>query len=164
MARARAGQRRVARDALELRGVDRVGRHDGLPLGPLAVADLDGDGSAERAPVAHAAEDAHGVLLELHPRAAAHAEPAAREIAVDVGGGDGDAGGQALEDRRPGQDRATPPRSTSATWADPSMPSGPARREGRPAVRGGPRRAGARCGQGVTVIGLEVQTATLWSP
>ena len=37
------GQRRVAGQGVQLDLVDRVGGHHLLPLGPLGVADLDGD-------------------------------------------------------------------------------------------------------------------------
>ena len=76
MAGPRAGQRGVAGAALELDGVDRVGRHDLLPLRPLAVADAQRDRAALGLAVADAADDLELVLLELHPGAAAVAEPA----------------------------------------------------------------------------------------
>ena len=64
---------------VELLPGDRVGRHDRLPLGPLGVADPDGDRPAERDAVPHAAGQLHLVLLELHPRAAPVARPPPRE-------------------------------------------------------------------------------------
>lgn len=45
-----------------------------------------------------AAENAHLVLLELHPRPAAVAEPAAGKSILDVGRHDLDAGGKPLKD------------------------------------------------------------------
>ena len=95
----RTGQRGVAGQRLELDGVDRVGRHDLLPLRPLGVADLDGDRAALGLAVADAAEHADLVLLELHPGAAAVAEPAPGQRVGEVVGRDADVGGQPLEDR-----------------------------------------------------------------
>ncbi len=103
VARAGAGERGVAGQAVELGLVDRVGRHDLLPLGPLGVADLDGHRSAEGLAVADAADDGDLVLLELHPGAAAVAEATAGEGVGDVVGGDRDVGGQALQDRDEGR-------------------------------------------------------------
>ena len=98
----RAGQRRVAGQRLELDRVDRVGRHDLLPLGPLGVADLDGDRAALGLAVADAADQRDLVLLELHPGAAAVAEPAAGQGVGEVVGRHPDMGGQPLEDRDQG--------------------------------------------------------------
>ena len=76
----RPGQRGVARlVARVLPGVDRVGRHDRLPLGPLGVAHPDRDRPAKRDAVPHAAGELHLVLLELHPRAAPVPGPPPRE-------------------------------------------------------------------------------------
>ena len=97
------GQRGVAGQRVELGGVDRVGRHHLLPLGPLGVADLDRDRAALGLAVADAADDRDLVLLELHPGAAAVAEPAAGQGVGDVGGGHPDMGGQPLEDRDQGR-------------------------------------------------------------
>ena len=97
------GQRRVAGQLVQLGLVDRVGRHDLLPLGPLGVAHLDRDRSAHGLAVPDAAEDRDLVLLELHPGAAAVAEPAPGQGVGDVVGGDRDVGGQALEDRDQGR-------------------------------------------------------------
>jgi hypothetical protein len=99
VAGARPRQRRVAGERLELDGVDGVGRHDLLPLRPLGVADLDGDGAALGLTVAHTAEHADLVLLELHPRTTAVAEPAPGQRVGEVVGRDADVGGQPLEDR-----------------------------------------------------------------
>src|SRR6476661_6281951 len=87
------GQRRVAGRSLEHLGVDRVGRHDGLPLGPLGVADPQRHRTALGLAVADAADDLELVGLELHPRAPAVAQPPARERVLDVVGRDTDVGG-----------------------------------------------------------------------
>ena len=68
----------------ELGRVDRVGGHHGFPLGPFGVADLDGDRAAERDAVPDTGEHRDLVLLELHPRAAAVAQPAAGELTCDL--------------------------------------------------------------------------------
>ena len=73
-----------------------------LPLGPLGVADLDRDRAALRLAVADAADQRDLVLLELHPGAAAVAEPAPRERVGDVVRRHLDVGGQPLEDRDQG--------------------------------------------------------------
>ena len=80
VARARTRQRRVARLLGQQLRVDRVGRHHRLPLGPLAVADLDGDRAAHGEAVPDPADDPHGVLLELHPGTATVAEPATGQL------------------------------------------------------------------------------------
>ena len=97
------GQGRVARRPLELGRVDRVGGHDLLPLGPLGVADLDRDRAALGLAVPDAADERDLVLLELHPGAAAVAEPAPRQRVADVVGGHPHVGGQPLEDRDEGR-------------------------------------------------------------
>ena len=83
-------------------GIDRIGRHDGLPLRPLGVADPDRDGAAQRDAVPDAAGQLDLVLLELHPGAAAVTGPAARQGMGDVGRGDLDSGGHALADGHQG--------------------------------------------------------------
>ncbi|SCG08123.1 hypothetical protein GA0115255_123515 [Streptomyces sp. Ncost-T6T-2b] len=93
------GQRGVTGELGELLGVDRVGRHDLLPLGPLGVADHDGDRGAHGEPVAYAAEEGDLVLLELHPRAAAVAEPSPGQRLRDHLRGDRDTGGKTLQRR-----------------------------------------------------------------
>ena len=97
MSGARPGERRIAREALDLGVVHRIRGHDLFPLGPFGVADLDGDRAAEAQAMAHAAEQRHLVLLELHARAAPVAEPPAGEVPGDVFRGDGDPGGQPLQ-------------------------------------------------------------------
>ena len=83
--------------------IDRVGRHDLLPLRPLGVAHLDGHRTAEGAPVADAAQDADLVTLELHAGPAPGPEPTAREVVRDLGGPHLDTGRQALGDRDEGR-------------------------------------------------------------
>ena len=70
--------------AVELDRVDGVGRHHLLPLGPLGVADLDRDRSALVSPWRTPPVMRDLVLLELHPRAAAVAQPAAGQRVGDV--------------------------------------------------------------------------------
>ncbi len=63
-------------------GLHRPRVHPLLPVGVVAVDDLQGDRAAERAAVAHAGGDLDPVALDLHPPAAAVAELAAGQIAV----------------------------------------------------------------------------------
>ena len=79
-------------------GLDRPRVHPLLPVGVVAVGDLEGDGAAERAAVADAGGDLRGVPLDLHPPAAAVAELAARHVAVDRLAVELEPGGQALDD------------------------------------------------------------------
>ena len=65
-------------------GLDRPGAHPLLPVGVVAVGDLQRDRAAERAPVAHAGRDLGRVALDLHAPAAAVAELAARHVGVEV--------------------------------------------------------------------------------
>ena len=97
-----AGQRRVAGEPGEHLGVDGVGRHDRLPLGPLGVADPHGDRPALRQPVPHPAEELDVVALEGHPRAPAVTEPAAGQLVGERVRGRGHAGGEPLEHRHEG--------------------------------------------------------------
>jgi hypothetical protein len=97
VARTRPRQRGIACLRGEQVGVDGIGGHDRLPLGPFGVADPDGDGSAHGAAVPHAAGQFDLVGLEAHPRAATVTEAAPGEIVGDVGGRDLDTGGQPLE-------------------------------------------------------------------
>ena len=103
VAGARAGQGRVAGEALELLGAHRVGAHDGLPLGPLAVADPDGERAALGHAVADPAEELDLVALERHPGAAAVAEPAPGELVRDLVGAGADPCGQPFEDGEQGR-------------------------------------------------------------
>jgi hypothetical protein len=79
-------------------GLHRPRVHPLLPVGVVAVGHLQRDRAAEGAPVADARRDLRRVGLDLHPAAAAVAELAAREVAVEVLGGDLEAGRQALQD------------------------------------------------------------------
>jgi hypothetical protein len=71
--------------------------HPLLPVGVVAVADPQRDRAAERPPVSDAGRDLGAVGLDLHPPAAAVAELASREVAVDVLGPQLEPRGQALE-------------------------------------------------------------------
>ncbi len=76
-----AGARQVdLRDVL----LDRPGVHPLLPVGVVAVGDLQRDRAAERASVADAGGDLGAVALDLHAPAAAVAELAARHVGVEV--------------------------------------------------------------------------------
>ena len=81
----RPGQRGIARN-LELGRVHRVGGHHRLPLRPFGVADLDGDRAAEGDAVPHPGQHGDLVAFELHPGAAAVAEPAAGQLVRDFFG------------------------------------------------------------------------------
>ena len=63
---------------------DRPGAHALLPVGVVAVCDLQRDRAAERAAVADAAGDLGRVALDLHAPAAAVAELAARHVGVEI--------------------------------------------------------------------------------
>ena len=73
--------------------------HPLLPVGVVAVGDLQRDGAAERAPVPHARGHGRRVALDLHPPAAAVPELPARHVGVDLLGVQLEARGQALDDR-----------------------------------------------------------------
>ena len=103
------GQGGVAGQRVELDGVDRVGGHHLLPLGPLGVADLDGDRAALGQAVPDAAGDPDLVLLELHPGTPAVAEPAPGERVRDVRGRHLHMGRESLQDRGERRGRGTPP-------------------------------------------------------
>ena len=77
---------------------DRPGVHPLLPVGVVAVGDLQRDRAAERAAVAHAGGDLGAVALDLHAPAAAVAELAAGHVGVERILGQAQAGGQALDD------------------------------------------------------------------
>ena len=78
---------------------DRLDAHHAFPVDRVAIRDLQRDRRAGGASVTHAAGDVDRVALDLLPRAAAVAELPAPQIAVDVRGGDRNAGGHAVEDR-----------------------------------------------------------------
>ena len=65
--------------AKKIRRVDRIGAHDGGPLGPLGVADPQSDGATDGAPVSDAAENRETILLEGLACAPPVAESATRE-------------------------------------------------------------------------------------
>jgi hypothetical protein len=148
VARARPGERGGAAEAGELRRVDRIGRHDRLPFGPLGVADPHGDGRAHRDAVADAAEEVHLVGLERHPRAAAITGAAAPELARDVGTRHPHAGGHPLEDRHQrramGLTRGQPAQHSSIVPCPRSSAALRNARRPRPQVRTGPI-ASVRC-------------------
>ncbi len=91
------GERRVAGPARDQLGVDRVGRHDRLPLRPLGVADPHGHRPALGDTVPDAADHLQLVGLELHPRPAAVAEAATGQLGGQLLGGDLDPGDHALQ-------------------------------------------------------------------
>lgn len=93
------GQRGVTGLLGQHLGVDRVRRHDLLPLGPLGVAHHHGDRGAHGEAVPDTAEEGDLVLLELHPRTAAVTEPSPGERVRHHLRGDRDAGGKALQRR-----------------------------------------------------------------
>ena len=77
--------------------VHRPGVHPLLPVRVVAVGHQQGHRAAERAAVADPGGHLGAVLLDLHAPAAAVAELAPREVAVDVLGAQLEAGRQALE-------------------------------------------------------------------
>ncbi len=77
----------------------RLGIHRLAPLGPLGVVDEHGDGAAERATVADSTDDLDAVDLEVHAGRATVAVATARELDVEHGGGDGQAGREPLHGR-----------------------------------------------------------------
>src|SRR5690606_17045648 len=94
---ARASQRGCA-CAGELRGVYRVGRHDGLPLGPFGVGDDERHRPALGASMTHAPRDRDPVLLEGHACSAAVAEATTSEGLADIGAAHFDARWEPLND------------------------------------------------------------------
>ena len=85
MARARAGQRRSSPGRHGLRHlrvlqVHGLGGHDGGPLRPFSVTDLDGNRTANRRSVHHAGEQGELIGLKLHAGAAPVAETAAGQL------------------------------------------------------------------------------------
>ena len=79
-------------------GLDRPGVHPLLPVGVVAVGDLERDGATERAAVADARSDLGGVPLDLHAPAAAVTELSARHVAVDGLAVELEPRGQSLDD------------------------------------------------------------------
>ena len=78
--------------------LDRPWVHPLLPIGVVAVVDLQGDRTAERAPVPDSAGDLHLVALDLHPSPTPVAELTAGQIAVDGLAIELEAGGKTLDD------------------------------------------------------------------
>ena len=66
-----------------------------LPVFPVAIFELDGDGGADGHALAHAGKNVGGVALDLHAAAAAIALLATPEFAVEEGLVDFQSGGQA---------------------------------------------------------------------
>src|SRR2546421_4586823 len=85
-------------------GLDGPGVHSLLPVRVVAVLDPYRDRAAEGSPVANAGADLRAILLDLHAAAAAVAELAPCEVAVEVLGSQLEPRGQALE--HGGQSRA----------------------------------------------------------
>src|SRR6185503_19520700 len=86
-----------------------------------------GDGAAERAAVADAGGDVRGVLLDLHPPAAAVAELAPRHVAVD----------QLAVELEPGRE----PLDDAGETGPVGLPGGDdAQRHRRDPMKAGPRR------------------------
>ncbi len=130
--------------------LDRPRVHPLLPVGVVAVCDLQRDRATERAPVADARRDLRRVALDLHPPAAAVAELPARHVLVEVLRAQREAGRQALYDARqpravrlPGGDQSK--RHTASLFAARSAPERPA-----------PRRGVGRCCGGVRARGESV--------
>src|SRR5439155_23353998 len=86
-----------AGDPLDL-GFDGLDRHLVCPVDPVTILDPERDRGAKRAPVADARGDLSAVLLDLHAATAAIAALTARKVGSDVRLGEGQAGGQALDD------------------------------------------------------------------
>jgi hypothetical protein len=79
-------------------GVDRIGGHHRFPLWPLGIANFDGYRSAHGEPVPDSADDADGVLLELHSSASADAKASSGELGVNVSRRHLDCRGKTLSD------------------------------------------------------------------
>ncbi len=141
----RPGQRGVARLPVELFPGDRVGRHDRLPLGPLGVADPDGDRPAERDAVPDPAGELHLVLLELHPRAAPVARPPPRERRGHVLAGDPHPRRHSVTNRGKGLPMRLARRQPPKHAVHPTVSAGSGRRQAAPRRRfRGSLRTGAR--------------------
>ena len=125
-------------------GLDRPRVHPLLPVGVVAVGDLERDGAAERAAVADAGGDLGGVALDLHPPAAAVAELAARHVAVDRLAVELEPGGQALDDRGEAGPVALPGGDDAQRHA--RKPTSPPRGGRRPGRRRGPAGGSAADG------------------
>ena len=82
-------------DAFVFRGIALADGQGFLPVFPVAVFELDGDGRADGHSLAHAGKNVGGVALDLHAAAAAVALLAAPEFAVDESLVDFQSGGHA---------------------------------------------------------------------
>ncbi len=107
--------------------IHRPGVHPLLPVGVVAVGDLQRDRTAERATVADACRDLGGVALDLHTPAATVPQLAARHVLVEVLGSNLKTRGQALDDaREPRPVRLTgcdqTERHVASLFAAPSQP------------------------------------------
>lgn len=79
--------------------VQRCRGHNRGPLGPLGVADLDGDGAANRLSVEDAGEQRELILFKLHTRAAAITQTTAGQLQGNLFFSDGNASGHVLNHR-----------------------------------------------------------------
>src|SRR5262249_24726369 len=80
-----SSQRRVTRLIRQQLRIDRVGRHDGLPFGPLGIPDAHRDPAAECHAVAYPPDDLDLVLLELHPSATPVTKTTPGQLCRNVG-------------------------------------------------------------------------------
>jgi hypothetical protein len=83
-------------DLVDLPG-DRPGAHALLPVGVVAVGDLERDRAAQRAAVADAAGHRRAVALDLHAPPAPVTELTAAHVAVDLLGRELEPGGKPLD-------------------------------------------------------------------
>ena len=91
--------RRLQAPRLHEVGIDLPRAHDLLPAHVVAVLDPEDEGRAEGLAAAHAAAHLGGVLLDLHPAAAAEAVLAAGEVAGEEVEVHPQPGGQSGQDR-----------------------------------------------------------------
>ena len=84
--------------SLGIGGGVRLGRHNVLPVVPIAVPDEHGDRGAERLAGAHAGEPLDVVRLDLHAGATTVAALAPLQLDVHVGGRDRQPGRNPFED------------------------------------------------------------------
>ena len=116
---------------------DRPRVHPLLPVGVVAVDYLERDRAAERTAVTDAAGDLGLVALDLHPPAAAVAELAAAEVAVDRLTVELEAGRQTFDDAgQTGAMRLARGRQVQAHAVSPRQPGRP---RPAPAAHRGPR-------------------------
>ena len=97
------GRGTITRSAARRARRGRLDRQHVSPVGRVAIGDEERERRPGRPPVAHAAEDAHPVLLDALPVAAAVAALAPAELGVDGRRVDGETGRAAVEHgRQPG--------------------------------------------------------------